>query len=79
MEGNFTKDSFPFQMMGDYYKLVKDFWKTEEKKEYWVEAVEKAEEFSTKYEKQSLGFSRKIALEYLNFLDRKYKERKLKN
>jgi len=77
MEGNFTKESFPFQMMSDYYKLVKDFWETEEKKEYWVKAIERAEEFSKKYEKQSLGFSQKLALEYLNYLDKKYKENKL--
>ncbi len=76
MEGRFTEDSFPFQMMSDYYKLVKDFWEVEANDEYWDAVIKRAEEFNSKYEKQSLGFSRKISLEYLNYLDRKYKEMK---
>ena len=76
MEGRFTEDSFPFQMMSDFYLFVKDFWEVEAKDEYWKAVIKRAEEFNSKYEKQSLGFSRKIALEYLNYLDRKYKEMK---
>ena len=76
MEGKFTEDSFPFQMMGDYYKLVKEFWETEENDDYWSKAIDRAEEFRAKYDKQSLGFSGRIALEYLNYLDKKYHNNK---
>lgn len=72
MEGKFTEDSFPFQMMSDYYKLVKEFWEVEEGQEYWTKAIDRAEEFRAKYENQSLGFSGRLAMEYLNYLERKY-------
>lgn len=79
MQGNFTKDSIPFRMMTDFYNLVRNYWEVEENKEYWTSLVDSLEEFWKKYDKETLGFSRRIALEYGNYLEKKYNQNKNQN
>ena len=75
MQGNFTEDSWIFRMLSDFYKLNHDYFEVENgKSNYWVEVVEKADIFAKKYQEDSLGYSDKLALEFLNYLERKYKK-----
>ena len=75
---DFDKESWQYNMMGDYYKLMHDFWNITNNDEYWKSLVDAMEEFGAKYDEQSLGFSRKLALEFGNYMDKRYFKEKEK-
>ena len=49
MKGQFTKASIEWQMMADFFQLVKDHYVVEDTLEYWTSMTNACTEFGRKY------------------------------
>lgn len=49
MKGNIGKGTEFFKFMGDYYKLLGDFWIIESSESYWEQIKDATEELLAKY------------------------------
>ena len=49
MRVKFDKNSKEFQLFGDFYNLVKNYYETEETEEYWQDVMKAMTDFQKKY------------------------------
>ena len=79
MKGEFNKSSAEFQMMTDYYNLIKDNWVIEDKDKYWIDVVKKANEFCKKYDADTNGFAERIAYAFLCHIEQLHRDSRQNN
>lgn len=53
MKGTFKKESAEFQMFGDFYSIVKEYWNPENTLEYHEKVIGELNAFGKKYGVQS--------------------------
>lgn len=69
-KAEFPKGSEEYQMFVDYWNLCKKFWIVENNEEYWDSLIAETDKF---YKKYRTAFSRALAVELANELERKSK------
>lgn len=70
---SYEKGSPEYEMMGDFFRLSKKFWNVKKADEYWTSLVEETDQFITKHEESTKGFSRKLGYQLLNQCEEMYK------
>lgn len=68
---SYEKGSPEYEMMGDYFRLLKKYWDITQID--WVKLVDETDAFVNRYEKATKGFSRRLGMEFLNQLEDMYK------
>lgn len=66
------KGTTEFEMFGDFYNMVQEFYTVEESDEYWDCLIAAVHEFEHKYGVRS--FARELAAALVNFQERMMKE-----
>ena len=74
MDDAFRKDSFEYEMMREFYLLIKEFWVVREEDDYWISLIDKSDAFAKKYE-DSTEFALALALSFVKRCDGIHKKR----
>lgn len=72
MQGDWTKDSYEFQFMGDFYKLCKEFYLPEKNNEYWDKLVKATCGLCNKY--GNTPFVLNMTMGFVNYAEEAYKK-----
>ena len=66
------KGTEEFMMMGDYFNIIKKFWKVQDTDKYWDNIRITGNEFITKY--KEIPFAQTLMIAFLDEQERKTKE-----
>lgn len=73
MQGEWDKNSYEYQFMGDFYKLCKEFYLPDGNNEYWQKLVNASCALSKKY--GNTEFVLNLVLGFVNYAETEFKKK----